>query len=282
MSVYLNGQFMPLAEAKVPVLDRGFVFGDGVYEVVPVYSNKPFRLDEHLRRLQGSLDDIRLANPHGMAEWRDLILKLIALQDFPDQSLYIQVTRGVAPRDHAFPKGAPPTVFMFAQPLVTSTPEQKAAGVCAVTAVDNRWLRCNIKAISLLANILLRQQAVDVDCAETVMLRDGFLTEGAASNIFVVKDGVLMAPPPSNLMLTGITYDVLLELARANGIPTAVRPIAEAEVRAADELWMTSSTKEILAIVKLDGVTVGAGVPGPLAQRMDELYQTFKQQVMRA
>lgn len=287
MSVYLNGQFMPLAEAKVPVLDRGFVFGDGVYEVVPVYSNKPFRLDEHLRRLQGSLDDIRLANPHGMAEWRDLILKLIALQDFPDQSLYIQVTRGTPvegqpPRDHAFPKGAPPTVFMFAQPLVTSTPEQKAAGVCAVTAVDNRWLRCNIKAISLLANILLRQQAVDVDCAETVMLRDGFLTEGAASNIFVVKDGVLMAPPPSNLMLTGITYDVLLELARANGIPTAVRPIAEAEVRAADELWMTSSTKEILAIVKLDGVRVGAGVPGPLAQRMDELYQTFKQQVMRA
>jgi D-alanine transaminase len=282
MSVYLNGQFMPLAEAKVPVLDRGFVFGDGVYEVVPVYSNKPFRLDEHLRRLQGSLDDIRLANPHGMAEWRDLILKLIALQDFPDQSLYIQVTRGVAPRDHAFPKGAPPTVFMFAQPLIPSTPEQKAAGACAITAADNRWLRCNIKAISLLANILLRQQAVDVDCAETVMLRDGFLTEGAASNIFVVKDGVLMAPPPSNLMLTGITYDVLLELARANGIPTAVRPIAEAEVRAADELWMTSSTKEILAIVKLDGVTVGAGVPGPLAQRMDELYQTFKQQVMRA
>jgi D-alanine transaminase len=287
MSVYLNGRFLPLADAKVSVLDRGFVFGDGVYEVVPVYSNKPFRLDEHLRRLQDSLDNIRLANPHRMGEWRELILKLIALQDFPDQSLYIQVTRGTPvegqpPRDHAFPAGVPPTVFMFAQPLVTSTPEQKAAGVCAITAVDNRWLRCNIKAISLLANILLRQQAVDVDCAETVMLRDGFLTEGAASNIFVVKDGVLMAPPPSNLMLTGITYDVLLELARANGISTAVRPIAEAEVRAADELWMTSSTKEIMAIVKLDGATVGAGVPGPLAQRMDALYQTFKQQVMRA
>ena len=282
MSVYLNGHFMPLAEAKVPVLDRGFVFGDGVYELVPVYSRKPFRLDEHLRRLQGSLDGIRLANPHGMTAWRELIVRLIELQDFADQSVYIQITRGVAPRDHAFPKGVPPTVFMFAQPLLTATPAQKAAGVCAVSAVDNRWLRCNIKAISLLANILLRQQAVDADCAETVMLRDGFLTEGAASNIFVVKHGVLLAPPPSPLMLTGITYHVVLELADAHGIPTEQRAISEAELRAADELWMTSSTKEIMPIVTLDGIPVGAGVPGPLARQMDALYQTFKQQVMRA
>jgi len=287
VSVYLNGRFLPLAEAKVPVLDRGFVFGDGVYELVPVYSRKPFRLDGHLRRLQGSLDGIRLANPHGVAAWRDLILRLVELQDFDDQSVYIQITRGTPvegqpPRDHAFPKGVPPTVFMFAQPLVTATPAQKAAGVCAVSAVDNRWLRCNIKAISLLANILLRQQAVDADCAETVMLRDGFLTEGAASNIFVVKDGVLRAPPPSNLMLTGITYDVVLELAAAHGIPHEVRAISEAEVRDADELWMTSSTREVMAIVKLDGVPVGAGVPGPLARQMDTLYQTFKHQVMRS
>ncbi|MHB1402085.1 MAG: D-amino acid aminotransferase [Thiobacillus sp.] len=282
MSAYLNGQFLPLAEAKISALDRGFVFGDGVYELIPVYSKKPFRLDEHLRRLQGSLDGIRLGNPHETGVWRELILRLVELQDFADQSVYIQVTRGVAPRDHAFPQGVAPTVFMFSQPLVTSTPAQKAAGVCAVSAVDNRWLRCNIKAISLLANILLRQQAVDADCAETVMLRDGFLTEGAASNIFVVKDGVLRAPPPSSLMLTGVTYDVMLELAAAHGIPHEVRAISEAEVRNADELWMTSSTKEIMAIVKLDGVPVGAGVPGPLAQRMDGLYQTFKQQVMRA
>jgi D-alanine transaminase len=282
MSAYLNGQFLPLAEAKVPVLDRGFVFGDGVYEMVPVYSKKPFRLDAHLRRLQASLDGIRLANPHGMAEWRERILQLIERQDFADQSLYLQVTRGVAPRDHAFPEGVAPTVFMFAQPLVTASDAQKAAGVCAVTAVDNRWLRCDIKAISLLPNILLRQQAVDAGCAETVLLRDGFLTEGAASTIFVVLDGVLLAPPPSNLMLTGITYDVVLELAAANGIPHAVRAISEAEVRGADELWMTSSTREVMAIVKLDGVPVGTGAPGPLAQRMDGLYQTFKQQVMRA
>lgn len=282
MSVYLNGQFLPLAEAKVPVLDRGFIFGDGVYELVPVYSGKPFRIDEHLRRLQASLDGIRLANPHGTEAWRERILKLIELQDFADQSIYIQVTRGVAPRDHAFPKGVPPTVFMFAQPLVTATAEHKAAGVCAITAVDNRWMRCDIKAISLLANILLRQQAVEADCAEAVMLRDGFLTEGAASNVFVVKNGVLLAPPPSNLMLTGVTYDVVLELAAAHGIPSEVRAVSEAEVRAADELWMTSSTREIMAIVKLDGVPVGNGVPGPMARQMDALYQTFKQQVMRA
>ncbi|MBN8779489.1 MULTISPECIES: D-amino acid aminotransferase [unclassified Thiobacillus] len=287
MSVYLNGQFLPLAEAKVSVLDRGFVFGDGVYELVPVYSGKPFRLDAHLRRLQFSLDGIRLANPHSVGEWRERILQLIAQQDFADQSVYIQVTRGTPAegqplRDHAFPSNVSPTVFMFAQPLVTATPAQKAAGVCAVSAVDNRWLRCNIKAISLLANLLLRQQAVDADCAETVMLRDGFLTEGAASNIFVVKDGVLRAPPPSSLMLTGITYDVVLELAAAHDIPHEVRAITEAEVRGADELWMTSSTKEIMAIVALDGVPVGAGVPGPLARRMDALYQTFKQQVMRS
>ena len=282
MSAYLNGQFLPLSEAKISVLDRGFVFGDGVYELVPVYSRQPFRLDEHLRRLQTSLDGVRLANPHGIGEWRERIQQLIALQDFADQSIYIQVTRGIAPRDLGFPKDAAPTVVMFAQPLVTAPAAQKAAGVCAVTAADNRWLRCNIKAISLLANVLQRQQAVDADCAETVMLRDGWLTEGAASNIFVVQDGVLLAPPPSNLILTGITYDVVLELAATHGIPHEVRPVSEAEVRGADELWMTSSTKEIMPIVKLDEVPVGAGVPGPLARQMDTLYQTFKQHVMRA
>jgi D-alanine transaminase len=287
MSAFLNGRFMPLTEAKISVLDRGFVFGDGVYELIPVYSRQPFRLDNHLRRLQDSLDGIRLENPHEANVWRELILHLIGLQDFADQSIYIQITRGTpglgqAPRDHAFPEGVTPTVFMFAQPLVTATPEQKASGVCAVTVVDNRWLRCNIKAISLLANILLRQEAVDVGCAETVMLRQGWLTEGAASNIFVVKNGVLMAPPPSNLMLSGITYDVVLELAAANGIPHEVRAIHEDEVRSADELWMTSSTKEIMPIVTLDGTAVGAGVPGPMAQQMDDLYQTFKHQVMRA
>lgn len=287
MNAFLDGAFLPLADAKVSVLDRGFIFGDGVYEVVPVYSKKPFRLDAHLRRLQASLDAIRLANPYPVQQWRACICELVAQQDFEDQSVYIQVTRGVPPasqplRDHPFPQGAVPTVFMFAQPLVPASAAQKAAGVCALTVADSRWLRCDIKAIALLANILLRQQAVDAGCAEAVMLRDGFLTEGTASNIFVVKDGMLLAPPPSNLMLTGITYDVVLELARAHAIPTEIRQISEAEVRAADELWMTSSTREIMPIVKLDGMPVGAGVAGPLAQRMDALYQAFKQAVMRA
>ena len=282
MSAYLNGHFMPLADAQVSVLDRGFVFGDGVYELVPVYSRKPFRLEEHLRRLQGSLDGIRLANPHGVAQWRELIEQLIALQDFDDQSVYLQITRGVAPRDHAFPQGVAPSVFMFAQPLVSATDAQKAAGVCAITAPDIRWGRCDIKAISLLANVLARQQAVEAGCAETVMLRDGFLSEGAASNIFAVRNGVLLAPPPSNLILTGITYDVVLELAAAHGIPHELRAVSEAELREVDELWMTSSTKEIMPIVTLDSEPVGSGKPGPLARQMDALYQHFKQQVMRA
>lgn len=282
MSVFLNGAFMPLAEARVPVLDRGFIFGDGVYELVPVYSRHPFRVEHHLRRLQASLEGIRLDNPHTPPEWSDLIGQLIAQQDFADQSIYIQITRGVAPRDLPFPNQVSPTVFMFAQPLVTASDELKAAGIRAISAADNRWQRCNIKAVSLLANVLLRQQAVDAGCTETVLLRDGWLTEGTASNIFVVKNGVLRAPPPSHLMLTGVTYDVILELAAAHGIPHEVRPVSEAEVRQADELWMTSSTKEVMAIVQLDGMAVGAGVPGPLAKKMDALYQTFKQQVMRA
>ena len=287
MIAWLDGVFLPLAEARVSVLDRGFLFGDGVYEIVPVYSRRPFRLDEHLRRLQHSLDGIRLDNPMTPGDWRGLIGDLVARQDFDDQSLYIQITRGVPAegqplRDHAFPAAARPTVFVYAQPLRTAVPEQKAAGVCAITAIDPRWQHCDIKAISLLANVLMRQRAVDAGCAETVMLRDGFLTEGAASNIFVVAGGLLLAPPPSPHMLTGITYDVVLELAAAHAIPHAVRPVSEAELRAADEIWMTSSTREIMAVVRLDGETVGTGVPGPVARRMDACYQQFKRDVMRA
>lgn len=287
MNVYLNGVFMPLAEARIPVLDRGFIFGDGVYEVIPVYSRKPFRIRQHLQRLQASLAAIRLDAPHDLAQWEALVGQLVAQQDVDDQSVYIQVTRGApAPgqplRDQVIPADARPTVFMFAQPLLTASPAQRAAGVSAVTAADLRWQRCDIKSIALLANVLLRQQAVDAGCAETVMLRDGWLTEGSASNIFVVKDGVLRAPPPSNLMLTGVTYDLVLELAAQHGIAHEVRAISEAELRAADEVWMTSSTREIMPIVSLDGVAVGAGVAGPLARQMDGLYQTFKQEVMRA
>ncbi|MBI5753063.1 MAG: D-amino acid aminotransferase [Hydrogenophilales bacterium] len=279
--IYLNGRFMPIEEAMVPVLDRGFIFGDGVYEVIPAYSRLPFRLAEHLRRLQNSLDAIGLKNPYSDAEWTKLIAQLIAQNAGEDQYLYLHITRGVAKRDHAFPKVVTPTVFMMSSPLPSPPPELKASGVTAITTQDNRWLRCDIKSISLLPNVLLRQQAVEAGTMEALLLRDGFLTEGAASNIFVVSQGVLLAPPKNNLMLPGITYDLVLELAAADGIPTRVGPVAEATVRAADELWLTSSTREVLPITLLDGQPVGGGQPGPLFKRMDALYQDYKATVMR-
>ncbi len=283
MSVYLNGKFMPIDEATVPVLDRGFIFGDGVYEVIPVYSRRAFRLAEHLKRLQASLDGIRLPNPHSETEWTSLISELIARNAGDDQYLYLHITRGVAKRDHAFPQPpVRPTVFMMSSLLLHPPAELLASGISAVTATDNRWLRCDIKAISLLPNVLLRQMAVDAGCAETILLReDKFMTEGAASNIFVVNNGTLLAPPKDNLMLPGITYDVILEIAAANHIPFQVRKISKAEIFSADELLLTSSTKEVLPITTLDGKPVGNGKPGPMFARLHVLYQNFKREVMR-
>ncbi len=289
MTIYLNGQYMPIEEAKVPVLDRGFIFGDGVYEVIPVYSHRAFRLEEHLRRLQHSLDGIRLANPHSNEEWAHIIDELVARNPGKDQYLYLHITRGAAKRDHAFPRPpVAPTVFMMSNPLPTPPADLLHSGVACITAPDNRWLRCDIKSIALLPNVLLRQMAVDAGCAETILIRSGslaegnFLTEGAASNIFVVKDGTLLAPPKDNLMLPGITYDVVLELAAANAIPHEVRRISAAEVFTADELLLTSSTKEVLAITQLDGKPVGTGKPGVMFDRLHALYQDFKRNVMRA
>lgn len=279
--IYLNGEFMPIERAKIPVLDRGFIFGDGVYELIPVYSRHPFRLPEHLRRLQHSLDGIRLANPHTDEEWTRLIRELVARNPDEDQSIYLHVTRGVARRNHAFPKGVEPTVLIMSAPLVTPPKELVVAGAAAITAADNRWLRCDIKAISLLPNVLLRQAAIDAGAMETVLLRDGFLTEGAASNIFVVKEGVLLAPPKDNLMLPGITYDVVLELAAADSLPHEVRVVSEYELRTAQEILLTSSTNEVLAITTLDGRAVGAGKPGPVFDRLYKLYQNYKATVMR-
>ena len=283
MTVYLNGKFIPIAEAYIPVLDRGFIFGDGVYEVIPVYSKRAFRLAEHLKRLQSSLDGIRLPNPHNEAEWTKLINELIARNPSEDQYLYLHITRGVAKRDHAFPQPAvTPTVFMMSSPLQHPPAELLKTGVSAVTAIDNRWLRCDIKAISLLPNVLLRQQAVDAGCAETILIRDdSFMTEGAASNIFVVKNGTLLAPPKDNLMLPGITYDVILELAAADNIPVQVRKIAKAEIFSADELLLTSSTREVLPITLVDGKPLGSGKPGEMFSRLHTLYQNFKRDVMR-
>ena len=284
MTIFLNDEFMPIKEAKVSVLDRGFIFGDGVYEVIPVYSGKAFRLAEHLRRLQHSLGGIRLPNPYSDDKWAGIINELIARNSGEDQYLYLHITRGIAKRDHAFPNPpVKPTVFMMSNPLPSPPEVLLKNGVGAVTAQDNRWLRCDIKSIALLPNVLLRQMAVDAGCAETILIRDNsFMTEGAASNIFVVKNGKLFAPPKDNLMLPGITYDVILEIAAANGIPHEVRKIAVAEVHAADELLLTSSTKEVLAITRLDGKPVGTGKPGPMFARLHALYQDFKRDVMRA
>lgn len=285
-TVYLNGEFLPLTEAKVSVMDRGFLFGDGVYELIPIYSGRPFRLAEHLQRLTASLAGIRIANPMALEQWSSTILDLAArteAENGKDQSLYLQVTRGadLTKRNHAFPKDVAPTVFMMAEALVTPPDEQRQQGIATVSSADIRWQRCDLKAISLLANCLLRQQAVEAGCAETILFRDGFLSEGAASSIFVVRNGMLLAPPKSHLMLPGITYDVVLELAAAHGLPHEVRDILEDEVRSADELWLTSSTKEVLPIVSLDGKPVGSGRPGPLAATMYAWYQDFKAHVMR-
>ena len=279
--VYLNGEFMPLEAARIPVLDRGFIFGDGVYEVIPVYSRQPFRLAEHFKRLQHSLDGIRLTNPLSEAEWLKLTQEVIARNAGDDQSVYLQVTRGVAKRDHAFPRGAKPTVFMMSSPLVTPAREQVEAGVPAITATDFRWLKCDVKSVSLLGNCLLRQAAMDAGAVETVLLRDGYLTEASASNVFVVRQGTVLAPPKNHLVLPGITYDVVLELMAVHGIAHEVREVPEHEVKSADEIWVTSSTKEVLAVASLDGKPVGAGKPGPVFHQVYALYQEFKRKVMR-
>jgi D-alanine transaminase len=280
--VFLNGKFLPIEEAKIPVLDRGFIFGDGVYELVPVYSRVPFRLDEHLSRLERSLSETRIRNPYSRAQWREIIFKLIDGQPFDDQGVYFQVTRGVAKRDHAFPKNVEPTVFMMSNPLVNPPKEQVEKGGSAVSAKDHRWLRCDIKSISLIGNCLLRQLSAESGGAETILFRDGKLTEASASNVFIVKRGRIESPAKGNLILPGITYDVVMELARANGLPLEFREVTEAEVRDADEIWVTSSSKEVFPIVELDGRKVGDGRPGPVFHRMYQLYQEFKQKVMRA
>ena len=281
--VFLDGLWLPAAEARVSVMDRGFLFGDGVYEVIPVYSRRAFRLEPHLARLQKSLEGIQLANPHRPEEWAAFVAQLAAEAEWEDQSIYIQVTRGpMAVRNHAFPEQTKPTVLLLAEPMSTPPAIQRERGIAAVSAADIRWLRCDLKTTSLLANCLLRQLAVSAGCVETVLFRDGFLTEGSASSIFAMKGGVLLAPIKNHLMLPGITYDVVLELAAQHGLAHEVRDITEAETRAADELWMCSSTKEVLPIVMLDGRGVGAyGTPGPMFAQMHAWYQEFKATVMR-
>ena len=278
---YFNGELMPVDRISISPLDRGFIFGDGVYEVIPVYGGVALRAREHFERLQRSMDEIRLDNPHTVDEWIAIVDKLLAHHP-GDRSVYIHVTRGVPPkRDHVLPKGLKPTVMLMAFPLATPSKELVENGVACVTARDFRWEKGNIKSISLLGNVLARQISADVGATETILFRDGMLTEAAASNVFIVKDGVVLAPPGNNLILLGITYDLLVRLADEGTVKHEIRPITAAEVRAADEVWLTSSTKEVLAVTTLDGKPVGSGKPGPVFKRMHALFQEHKARLAR-
>jgi D-alanine transaminase len=241
-----------------------------------VYHRQPFRLPQHLTRLQMSLDGIRLANPHTDAEWASIIGELVERQPYEDQGVYFQVTRGVAKRDHTFPKDVAATVFMMSNPLATPSAEQIANGVAVVTADDNRWRRCDLKTISLVGNVLMRQLAADAGAIETVMFRDGNLTEASASNVMVVIRGTIVAPPKDNLILPGITYGAAYEFARDGGLPFEIRSVPKAEALAADEMWLTSSTKEVLAVTSIDGGPFAGGAPGPVFRKMHALFQQRK------
>lgn len=274
--VYLNGDYTPLNEAKVSVLDRGFVFGDGIYEVIPAYAGKPFRFEHHMQRLQNNLDAVRITNPLTNNQWLEIIKKLINGTGSDDQSIYLQITRGVASRDHSFPGEVSPTVFVMCNALKPVDPELLKTGISAITLDDFRWQHCDIKAIALLPNILLRQQAVEQGAVESILIRDGLMTEGAASNIFVVSNGTIKTPPKSKKLLPGITRDLLVELAKEHQMPVAEVDISEEELLAADEIWLTSSTKEVLPITTINKQPVADGKPGPVWQDMYQKYQDFK------
>jgi D-alanine transaminase len=291
--VWLNGELTPLSQARVPVLDRGFIFGDGIYEVVPVYAlategaqstvRVPFRITQHLARLSRSLDKVGIAHPFDDQGWRQLIAQVLEANEAAGviardehASLYIQVTRGVAKRAHAFPADTRPTVLVMANPMRLPSDAQRASGVACVTAEDRRWLNCDIKSTSLLGNVLMAQYAVEHGVFETIQLRDGRLTEASSSNVWVVKDGVLYAPPKSNLLLEGIRYGLVEELARESGIGFEAREIDEATLRAADEILVTSATKEVLPVTSLDGQPVGRGQPGPVYAALYAAYQSAK------
>ena len=285
----LNGQMQPLSQAKISVLDRGFIFGDGVYEVIAVDTfdgiRAPFRAHAHFARLQRSLDAVRIDNPLVVEQWLDLTAEVIERNPWPRQLVYVQITRGAAKRDHPFPAGVAPTVFVSTTPWPSIPSEQIEQGVAAVTHADERWLHCDIKSTSLLGNVLMKQYAVDNGASETVMLRDGFLTEGSSTNVSVIKDGVISTPPKSVQLLPGITVDGIAHIAQQHGVNVDVRPVAASELKTADEIWLCSSGRELLAIVSLDGAAVGAaasaGKPGPMYRRMHQWFQQAKREDAR-
>ncbi len=276
--VYLNGDFLPLQQAFVPVLDRGFIFGDGVYEVIPAYNNHLFRFSEHIQRLHSSLQAIGLEINADERYWRGIVESLLEHNGHGDWSVYLQITRGVAVRDHVFPpESVSPTVFAMCNPIHAQPEQLRQQGIKAVVLEDNRWQNCQIKAISLLPNVLLKQQAHAAGAQEAILVRDGWVTEGSASNVFIIKDAVLYTPPKSNHLLPGITRDLVVELAQKNQLQVKQEKIAVSQLATADEIWLTSSTKEIMAVTELDGQPVADGRPGILWAKMINWYQQYKQ-----
>ena len=274
---WLDGALLPLAEARVPVLDRGFLFGDAVYEVIPVYGGRPCRMAEHLARLSASLAATAIPEPHDRATWRNLLGRLVEANGGGDLALYLQVTRGVAPkRDHAIAPGLVPTVFAMAMPIAPRPPELGERGLAAVIVADSRWARCQIKATTLLANVLHKREATEQDADDALLVRDGHVIEATASNVFAVLDGVAVTPPVDPVMLTGVTRNLVLELAAAGGIETREAPLPVADLARASEVWLTSSTREVSPVTTLDGQPVGDGRPGPQWRRIDALYQEYK------
>ena len=277
---YLNGEYLPLNQARISPLDRGFIFGDGIYDVAPVYGRRILRFEEHMARLERGLAKIRIPNPHTREEWLERCRKLVAAHPADDQVVYLQVTRGVAPRDHVMPEGIVPTVFMMTNAMKPPTAEQRHHGVACVTARDFRWERGDIKSVSLLGNVLARQMSADHGAVETIMFRDGFLTEASGSNVWIVHEGALLGPPKSDHVLECIRVELMRELAEDCGIAYNLRPIPEADVRAADEVLLTSATKEVLPVTRIDGESVGHGAlrgkPGPVYARLYEAYQQAK------
>lgn len=273
---HLNGRLVPLNEATVSVLDRGFIFGDGIYEVVPVYARRPFRLEQHLARLHRNLSTLRITNPHGEARWAAIVGELVDAQELDDVLVYVQVTRGVALRDHVMPQGIEPTVFAMVMPMRQPSAEVRAAGVACVSAADLRWQHADIKCTSLLGNVLARQISADAGAVETVMFRDGWLTEASSSNVWVVDGATVVGPPAGPHLLDGVRVGLIEELCAATGIGFTRRPIAEAEVRGATEVLLSSATKEVLAVTTLDGEPVGSGRPGPVGRVLYAAYQEVK------
>jgi D-alanine transaminase len=277
---YLNGEYLPIFEARISPLDRGFLYSDGVYEVMPVYGGRPFRFEAHAQRLTRSLEAIRMEDPHTRGEWHDIIAKLIAPNGPVDQYVYWQVTRGAERgRNHAPLPNVPRTVFAFASPLPTPSAASVQNGVAAVTAQDTRWARCDIKSVSLLANVLLRQLAVDADASETILLRDGEMMEASSSAVHVVIEGEIRSPPRSHKILPGTTRSVIEELATRAGLPHRSVRVSEAELRAADEIWLTAAVRETSSVTLLDGKPVGTGKVGPVYRRMRDELDRYKREL---